>query len=486
MLNKANAMKVLLISCYELGHQPFGLASPAAHILAAGIPVECLDLAVEPLDEEKVSGADFVGISVPMHTATRLGVQAGRCVRELNRSCHICFYGLYASLNADHLLKTCADSIVGGEFETPLVGLLRYLTGQTDHLPHGVSTNSQRSAPFLGRQEFLVPARHLLPPLERYARLDTGRGDLKLVGHVEASRGCAHRCRHCPIPPVFEGRLRIVQEDVVIEDIGNLVEMGSEHITFGDPDFLNGVRHSMRIVHRMHERFPHLTFDVTAKIEHILEHRALIEELGQLGCIFIVSAAESLNDEILRYLDKGHTAEDIAEAVKITRAAGVALRPSLVSFTPWTTLEDYLAVLDFVEAHDLIYHVDPVHYAIRLLLPPGSWLLGIPEVKPYVGELEEDHFAYRWEHPDPRVDQLHVDVRRLVEEAASVGEDASITFYKIRDLAMAMAGRSAHSADPKAGSASVRPPRLTESWFCCAEPTADQRVALRGVHSRPS
>ncbi len=471
-------MKVLLISCYELGHQPFGLASPAAHILAAGMPVECLDLAIEPLDEEKVWSAEFVGISIPMHTATRLGMQAARRVRELNRSCHICFYGLYASLNGDHLLNTCADSIVGGEFETPLVGLLRYLTGRTDHLPYGVRTKSERSAPFLGRQEFLLPARHLLPPLEGYARLDTGQGELKLVGYVEASRGCAHRCRHCPIPPVFEGRLRIVQEDVVIEDIANLVEIGAEHITFGDPDFLNGVRHSMRIVRRMHEQLPHLTFDVTAKIEHILEHRDLIEELGRLGCIFIVSAAESLNDEILRYFDKGHTAADIAEAVGITRAAGVALRPSLVSFTPWTALEDYLAVLEFVEEHDMIYHVDPVQYAIRLLLPPGSWLLGIDEVKPYVGELEEDNFAYRWEHPDPQLDQLHRDVSRLVEQAASAGEDSSITFYKIRHLALAMAGRSLRVADQKTPSGSARPPRLTESWFCCAEPTADQCAAL--------
>ena len=472
-------MKVLLISCYELGHQPIGLASPAAHIRAAGLPVKCLDLAVEPFDKEKVQNADFIGISIPMHTAIRLGVRAGNRVRELNKTCHLCFYGLYASLNAEYLLRTCADSIIGGEFETPLVRLLQHLTGKSDGQLSGVQTRSLPSEPFLGRQQFFPPSRHLLPPLEQYAHLDTGNGSLKLVGYTEASRGCAHLCRHCPIPPVFGGRLRIVQEDIVIKDIDNLVLMGAQHITFGDPDFLNGVKHSRSIVRRMHERFPHLTFDVTAKIEHILEDCEMIEELGRLGCLFIVSAVESLNNDILRYLDKGHTAADVVEALEITRSANVSLRPSLVSFTPWTTLDDFLEVLEFVEQHDLIYNIDPVQYSIRLLLPPGSWLLNIPEIKPFVGKLEQENFSYQWTNPDTRLDQLHRDVSKVVEEAARSKEDSWITFYKIKDLTVeAVAGRTVSSENLKVLTKLERPPRLTEPWFCCAEPTEEQLVHL--------
>jgi len=470
-------MKVLLISCYELGHQPIGLASPAAHIRAAGLPVKCLDLAVEPFDKEKVQHADFIGISIPMHTAIRLAVRAGKRVRELNKTCHLCFYGLYASLNAEYLLRTCADSIIGGEFETPLVRLLQHLTGESDGQVLGVRTKSRLSEPFLGRQQFLPPSRDLLPPLEQYAHLDSGNGSLKVAGYTEASRGCAHLCRHCPIPPVFEGRLRIVQEDVVIKDIDNLVAMGALHITFGDPDFLNGAKHSMSIVRRMHERCPHLTFDVTAKIEHILELREMIEELGRLGCLFIVSAVESLNDDILMYLDKGHTAADVLEALEITRSANVSLRPSLVSFTPWTTLDDFLEVLQFVERHDLIYNIDPVQYSIRLLLPPGSWLLNIPEIKPFLGKLEEENFAYQWTNPDTRLDQLHQEVSKVVEEAVRSNEDSAMTFYKIKDLTLeTLAGRRVSWENLKVLRKSERPPRLTEPWFCCAEPTENQFV----------
>jgi radical SAM superfamily enzyme YgiQ (UPF0313 family) len=469
---------VLLISCYELGHQPLGLASPAAHVLAEGLPVQCMDLSVEHLDEEKVRSASFIGISVPMHTAIRLGIKVAERVRKINKKCHICFYGLYASLNEKYLLETYADSVVGGEYEESLRNLLRYLTGKpVEHLS-GVSTRSHRSGPLLGRQQFLPPARHLLPPLERYARLDLGLQQ-KLVGSVEASRGCAHRCLHCPITPVYEGRMRIIQEEVVLTDVRNLVVMGAEHISFYDPDFLNGVNHSMRIAHRMHDEFPRLTFDMTAKIEHIVEYHDLIPELRELGCIFIQSAVESLNNTILDYLDKGHSKADVLKALKITQMAGVALRPSFVSFTPWTTLEDYLEVLEFIEEHDLVYHVDPVQFAIRLLLPPGSSLLETSQISPFIGELDAEKFSYEWKHPNPKIEVLRSNVTQAVEWAAKTSEDPTRTFSKIKELALsAMAGRWISVPDLPIRPSGSRPPRLTESWFCCAEPTQDQLLPI--------
>jgi radical SAM superfamily enzyme YgiQ (UPF0313 family) len=473
-------MNVLLISCYELGHQPLGLASPAAHLLAEGLPVACLDLAVEPFDEDKVKGASFIGISIPMHTAIRLGMKVAERVKKINPDAHLCFYGLYASLNGEHLLATYADSVIGGEFERPLVNLLRCLTGKSPENLTGVWTRSQCSGPFLGRQSFLPPARHLLPSLDRYARLDT-EGGLKRVGCVEASRGCAHKCLHCPITPVYDGRMRIIQEEVVLADIRNLVDMGAEHITFYDPDFLNGVEHSMRIVRRMHDEFPHLTFDMTAKIEHLVEHRDRMPELKELGCLFIQSAIESLNDTILDYLQKEHTRSDIPRALRVARDAGIFLRPSFIPFTPWTTLADYREILEFVEQEDLIYAVDPVQLSIRLLLPPGSSLLDTPQITPYMGELNAEKFSYEWKHPDPRMDILESQVGQAVESASAASEDPGITFRRIKALSLsALHGRSVAPEGIEIRANQNRPPRLTESWFCCAEPTQGQWLPITG------
>jgi radical SAM superfamily enzyme YgiQ (UPF0313 family) len=457
---------ILLIACYELGHQPLGIASPLAFLESAGYTPEGLDISVERFDTEKIARARFVGIAVPMHTALRLGVRMAERIRELNPSCHICFYGLYASLNAEYLLEHVADSVIGGEFEAPLVALVESLeTGQAGAV-EGVSRCGSITGPFLKRLSPPVPSRGGLPPLPKYARLERD-GVHASVGYIEASRGCKHHCLHCPIPPVYGGRFFVIPQAVVLEDIRQLVRAGATHITFGDPDFLNGPGHALRVARAMHAEFPQLTFDFTAKIEHILKHQPLFPELGRLGCIFMVSAVESLSDTVLAQLEKGHTRADVFEALAIVHKAGITLRPSLVSFTPWTTLDDYIDVLEVVEAEGLIDAVDPVQYAIRLLIPPGSMLLNKPAIRLFLGPLDQAAFTYRWTHPDPRMDALHHAVNELVEEASRADEDPAITFDRVRALAYAARdGRPARAVSRALPSGRRRLPRLTEPWFC--------------------
>jgi radical SAM superfamily enzyme YgiQ (UPF0313 family) len=457
---------ILLIACYELGHQPLGIASPLGFLEQAGYAPVAMDIAVERLDATKVARARFIGIAVPMHTALRLGVRVAERIRGLNPTCHICCYGLYASLNAEYLLAHGADSVIGGEFEAPLVTLIESLDAGLDGEVTGVSQHGRITAPFLKRVDFRVPNRSMLPPLERYAQLEHD-GGRRHVGYVEASRGCKHHCLHCPIPPVYGGRFFAVPAEVILEDIRRLVQSGAEHITFGDPDFLNGPTHALRVTRAMHAEFPTLTFDCTTKIEHILKHRELFPEFARLGCLFVVSAVESLSDTVLAHLEKGHTRADVFEALSIMRLAGIALRPSLVSFTPWTSLDDYLDVLEVVEREGLIDHVDPVHYAIRLLIPPGSMLLERAAVRPFLGPLDQAAFSYQWTHPDPRMDELHQAVTRLVEEAVKADEDPALTFQQVQALAyMICDGRRPAAVASHVSPTRSRPPRLTEPWFC--------------------
>ena len=466
---------VLLISCYELGHQPIGLASPLGFLERAGYTPHVIDIAVETLDVEKAIRAEFVGICVPMHTALRLGVHVATRLRKINPTCHICFYGLYASLNAEYLLQHHADSVIGGEYETPMVKLVESLTDET-HIEiagvlrrEGVESlqDTLQSTPLLRSSHNVVPSRKRLPSLDKYAHLEHD-GIAHLAGYVEASRGCKHLCFHCPIPPVYEGKFSVVPKEVVLEDIRTQVDAGAAHITFGDPDFLNGPKHALRIVQAMHEAFPTLTFDCTTKIEHLLKHRSLLPELRDCGCIFIVSAVESLNDMVLENLQKGHAAADVFAVIDLLREVDIALRPSLVPFTPWETLDSYLYILDCVESKDLIDHIDPVQYTIRLLVPPGSSLLSQPSIQPYLGELDQESFTYLWTHPDPRMDELHKAVTVAVESASQIGEDALVTFHRVRDFAVAATGKQESSIvfpmdfEPNR----KRPPRLTEDWFC--------------------
>ncbi len=458
-------MRVLLLSTYELGHQPLNLARPAAVLRSAGHEVRCLDLAVEPLDEASVAWAALVGISVPMHTATRLGIRLAHRVRTLNPATHIAFYGLYASLNAENLLGRVADSVVGGEFEQPLTHLADALgAGLSQPSLEGVQVQPGVAVPpFLGRLSFGLPDRRGLPHFDRYARLDDGY-TRKLVGYLEASRGCAHHCLHCPIPPVYEGRLRIVQQEVVLQDVRQLVEMGAQHLTFGDPDFFNGVKHSMRLVQAIHAEYPGLTFDATIKVEHLLEHRVLLPLLRENGCIFVVTAVESVDDLLLSTLDKGHSRADVELALGLARASGLTLRPTFLPFTPWLSLEGYLGLLDFIEGHDLVGAVDPVQLAVRLLVPRGSSLLQSPALAPYLSGFDEETLSYRWVHPDPRMDALQQDVAAIVEDAARSDQTGPTTFSRVRARTLDVLGAPPRRLVPVAASAAV--PRLTEPWFC--------------------
>jgi radical SAM superfamily enzyme YgiQ (UPF0313 family) len=454
-----NPGDVLLISCYELGHRPLGTAWPAGFLAEAGFAPEQLDLAVESLDVERVRAARFIGISVPMHTALRLGIQAAHRIRRVNPDAYVCFYGLYAVLNADLLLSTHADAVLAGECEPDLVELVR-------RVERGERPERYRTSPVLRRLAFPLPQRARAPSSGGYAELERD-GRRIPAGYVEASRGCLHLCRHCPIPAVYGGRFFVVPPAVVLEDIRRLVAEGAGHITFGDPDFLNGPGHAVRVARAVHEEFPDLTFDVTAKIEHLVTHADLIPDLAGWGCAFIVSAAESLSDTVLARLAKGHTRADIVSALEITRRAGVTLRPTFVAFTPWTTLSDYLELLDFVGDGELVDDVDPVQYTLRLLVPPGSLLERDPAMREHMGELDRTALTWRWSHPDPRMDRLQAQVADLVEEAATRGEAAAATHERVRHAAESLAGRIEPTARrPAPLRPRRRSPRLTEPWFC--------------------
>jgi radical SAM superfamily enzyme YgiQ (UPF0313 family) len=457
---------VLLVACYELGRQPLAVAWPAAFLERAGYRPALMDTSVEPVDAQKVALAKVVAVSVPMHTALRLGLEVAARVRAVNPGAHVCFFGLYATLNAELLFPHGVDSVIGGEAEAPLVGLIQALErGEAGPLP-GVARPGRAAAPHLARLDFPVPSRAGLPSIKKYAHLERD-GRMELAAYVEASRGCLHRCRHCPIPPVYGGRFFAVPREVVLADARQQIEAGARHVTFGDPDFLNGPTHALTVARELHAAWPEVTFDFTAKIEHLLRHRAQLPALREAGCLFVVSAAESLSDTVLAHLDKGHTRADILTALAATRAAGITLRPTWVAFTPWTALDDHHAWLDFIAAEGLIDHVDPVQYGLRLLVPPGSLLLETEALRPHLGPLERATLSYRWTHPDPRMDRLQAETATAVAQATEAGAEAPAIFDRVRALAAASAGAEAPApvADGM-GKERRRPPRLSEAWFC--------------------
>jgi radical SAM superfamily enzyme YgiQ (UPF0313 family) len=507
-------MNIVLISTYELGRQPFGLASPAAWLRARGHEVTCVDTTREALDEAAVRDAGLVAFYVPMHTATRLAAGLLDRVRGMNPRAHLCFYGLYAPVNEEYLRGLGVGTILGGEFEEGMANLAGRLSETVDHpqapsfraergIPRGspeggIPRSARNDGPFgpqraqsepvisLARQKFLVPDRAGLPQLANYARVVMPGGERRIAGSTEATRGCKHLCRHCPIVPVYNGAFRVVERDVVLDDIRQQVAAGAQHITFGDPDFFNGPAHSLSIVEALHREFPRISYDATIKIEHLRKHDALLGELRDTGCLFVTSAVESVDDRVLEKFDKGHTRADFLAVVARFRELGMTLLPTFVPFTPWTTLEGYMDLLEVIAGEDLCENAAPIQLAIRLLIPAGSRLLDLPEVRGKVGPFDSAALNFPWKHEDVRVDALCKAISDVVQRGDSLKLSRMEIFRHIWRAAQAAAGISAPQAAKFSAAQPMAVPFLDEPWYCCAEPMDNQFVSIGKVNAAPA
>jgi radical SAM superfamily enzyme YgiQ (UPF0313 family) len=464
-------MKVALISTYEMGHQPFGLASPAAWLRRDGHEVFCLDTSQQALRdfESKLADGDAVAFYLPMHTATRIALHAIGRVRGLNPQARLCAYGLYAPMNAALLREMGVERVIGGEFEreltewansldTPSHPTLSPEDGDTDGAPKPPTFVS------LEKLQFLTPDRSGLPRLAKYAKLKLACGEERVAGYTEATRGCKHLCRHCPIVPIYNGAFRVVQREVVLADVRQQVAAGAQHITFGDPDFFNGPAHAMGVVEELHRAFPDVSYDVTIKVEHLLKHSELLPRLRDTGCAFVVSAVESFDDRVLEYLDKGHTRGDFLDVVQLFREVGLNLSPTFVAFHPWTTLENYREFLGILADQELIENVQPIQLAIRLLIPAGSRLLELPEMAAIVADFDRKALAYPWKNPDPRVDALQTTLESMIQAGTKSGSGRQQIFAEAVKLADQAMGRAISNFEPLPDRATI--PYLTEPWYC--------------------
>ncbi len=482
---------MLLVSTYDLGRQPFGLASAAAWLRRDGVDVATIDLSRDKLRIEDLNGAALVAFYLPMHTATRLTLPVIDRIRQARPEATLCAYGLYAPLNESLLRERGVTVVLGPEAEADLAELASALSASevspklAGGTPRAKADSSSRG---LRRLQFIPPDRSGLPSLDRYASLQMPDGSRRVAGATDATRGCKHRCRHCPIVPVYDGQFRVVPVDVVLADIRAQVEQGAAHITFGDPDFFNGPTHSRRIVDSLHREFPEVSYDVTIKVEHLLAHRTLLPVLAGTGCLFVTSAVESVDDRVLAHLEKGHTRADFIEAAHLCRETGLTLAPTFVAFTPWTTLDGYRDLLDVVDRLGLAGHVAPVQWGIRLLVTWQSRLLELPDIKRVIGPFDPKTLTFPWRHPDEDVDRLQRDVMELM--GVRINAPRLDLFEAVRELVLPMRPVAA-TADALAASTvgtrtfSTRPlgtsgtlgtlgalisrsaiPYLNEPWYC--------------------
>ena len=431
------AVKIVLISTYELGRQPFGLASPAAWLRGCGHAVTCLDLSREPLNQQAVREARLIAFYVPMHTATRLTLELLESVHRLQPKAHLCAYGLYASLSAESFRAHGVNSLLGGEFEQSLMDLAEHL----EPLSASPQIHPLDTSVSLARRVSKSRTAKDCRRCGSYAHLVLPNGEHRTVGYTEASRGCKHLCRHCPIVPVYNGVFRIVDREVVLADIRQQVAAGAQHITFGDPDFFNGVGHAIPLVQALHREFPALTYDVTIKVEHLLQNsRIAAGRCGKRDACSSFPRSSLWTTASCRNCRRATRAR--ISFVSSKNAVGrYHSNRRLFHLPPGRHSENYLDLFENLRRLHLIEAVAPIQLAIRLLIPSGSLLLNYPEVREMVGPFDSGALVYPWKNPHPGVDRLAEEIHEIVAASEKMKRSRTATFEQLWRAAHRAAGR---------------------------------------------
>ncbi len=482
--------EVLLVSTYESGFQSLGTTVAAAHLKKAEVPCRLLDLSlVSAPPPEELQSYGIVGFHVPMYHALPQSFNLASRIRTMEPRPKIFFFGLYASLFRDEILGKYGDQVFNTNWEDDL---LEWVLGQNtaEGNGHGLvqlgspaPIDAARPAYSYQRQErFLPPARELLPDLGNYARFLDGGARL-LTGNVETTRGCLHPCTHCPLPPVYGGKVTLIPEEVVLADIDNLVHMGARHLSFIDPDFLNAPKHSLSIVQQMNDRYPFLTYDFTAKITHFRRHAEYVKQLAPLGLRYTLTAMEFNDDDTLDRLKKKHSTQDLQWSIEFLRSLGVHVKPTFVFINPWVSVEDMVNLLDFIEENDLIECVDPVQYKIRLLLFRNSLLLDGTYIDRSAFGKENDFYT-DWRHEDPAIEELYRELVRVVDHHMAAGTSFYDSFHAVRRVVegyLPSGARGSHAIAVRSRALREDVPRYDVPNFCCAEPTDENMLELKGL-----
>ena len=436
-------MKILLTSFYDLGKQPKIIAEIVDRYNSAEIDFDFFDFSVEDQNKD-LENYDVLGIYAPMHTATILSIEYIKDKKLPNK---MFTFGLYGSVLED--------------FNSSI----RYIKDiESDELALFLEINDDHQFSLKNN----IPNRQIFPDISNYAHLVDGSNNI-IAGSVETTYGCKHSCTHCPVPISFNGTFKTYSLEKIISDVENQVNQGAKHISFNDPDFFNGPIHALKILESLNKKFPTITYDSTIKVEHIIKYKKYFKELSSLNMVFVISAFETTNDLVLSILEKNHTSNDLNTSIEISQDFGIDVRPTWMPFSPWTELNDLSNIVNLIEKYKLRETVDPIQLTIKLLIPKHSLIIKKPEINKYLGNYEKNSLSFKWDYENNDVEKLQSSLFDFILHNSELDEHKQYLgmvniIEKFTDTELLKNSTYDFKNVPK----------LSETWFCCAEPSKIQ------------
>jgi len=260
-------------------------------------------------------------------------------------SAHICLFGPHATVYHSEILNRYPfiDSVARGEHFLPLADLASSISSKASlSSVRGLSYRSHEAVIINPEAKLLddidtlpLPARHLLDPHRYLMGHYTYKPQLLMV----TSMGCPHRCIFCLWNKVlYDGKVRMRAPGKVVEEMFLLKDKyGAKEIYFDDDCFNITVKRVFDVCEEI--------IKSKIKIPWITEMTCnnttydMLKIMKKAGCIKILYGVESGNQGILDRSKKNVTIEQIENAFRMTRKAGIKSHATFMFGLPGETKE---------------------------------------------------------------------------------------------------------------------------------------------------
>ena len=174
----------------------------------------------------------------------------------------------------------------------------------------------------------------------------TGRGLF-----IQTSRGCPHQCTFC-IDPILQIRYRHREAELVLKDIENLIELGTDQIYFIDDNFFTNKTRLLEILNGVEERGLNLKWFGNVRADYFNPNYLTLEVLSkikQCGCERVSIGAESGSQRILDKLKKKITPKQILHVAELLDQVGIKCDFSFMMGLPGEEVDDIKNTLQLIE-----------------------------------------------------------------------------------------------------------------------------------------
>jgi radical SAM superfamily enzyme YgiQ (UPF0313 family) len=241
-----------------------------------------------------------------------------------------------------------------GEGETSAPSLFRAILEEGD--PTAVPGASYRTGdlvhtndrpPLIADLDGLPPpAYELFPGFPRSYRPPIFHSPHGRAITLMTSRGCPYRCTFCD-RGLFGERYRFHSVPYIIEMIGRLRrEYGASHFIFYDDNFTVNKKHLNELCEALLRLPFKITFSCDARADLVDDE--MLRLMKRAGAWMISYGIETANEELLALLDKSLSLENAAEAVSLTRAAGIITKGLFMIGVPGETRQTIQRTRDFI------------------------------------------------------------------------------------------------------------------------------------------